>query len=79
MEVVLICITSFVGIFAISASLEGYLLQHMPWYQRVLSAVGGLMLIYPGVATDTIGLLLVGAMVVLQYTQSRKGAAQSTL
>lgn len=72
MEVVLICITSFVGIFAISASLEGYLLHPMPWYQRILSAVGGLMLIYPGLATDTLGLLLVAAMVLLQYIERRK-------
>lgn len=74
-EVVLICITSFVGIFAISASLEGYLLHHMPWYQRLFSAVGGLMLIYPGLATDTMGLLLVGAAVLMQYMESRKSPA----
>ena len=71
-EVILICITSFVGIFAISASLEGYLFQHMSWYQRVFSAVGGLMLLYPGLVTDTVGLLLVGTMFLLQYLEKRK-------
>ena len=72
MEVILICITSFVGIFAISASLEGYLFQHMSWYQRVFCAVGGLMLLYPGLVTDTAGLLLVGSMFLLQYLEKRK-------
>ncbi len=75
MEVVLICVTSFVGIFAISASLEGYLLHPMPWYQRILSALGGLMLIYPGLATDTLGLLLVGSMALLQYLEFRKSGS----
>ncbi len=72
LEVITICVTSLVGIFAISASLEGYLLHHMPWYQRVLGAVGGLLLIYPGVVTDTIGLLLVAAVALMQYLENKK-------
>ena len=74
-EVVLICITSVVGIFGVSASLEGYFLHHMPVYQRILSAVGGLMLIYPGLVTDTVGLALVGTVVVLQYLTRKKATA----
>jgi len=65
-DFVLIVITSFVGIFAVSASLEGYFLGRMPWYQRLLSLCGGLLLIYPGLVTDLIGLGLVGIMIVLQ-------------
>ena len=74
-EVITISITSFVGIFAVSAALEGYLLSHMQWYLRIISAVGGLMLIYPGMLTDIIGIALVGLMVVIQFTVSRKAAA----
>ena len=65
-EVVLICITSFIGIFAVSASLEGYFLHNMSWYERVVSAVGGLLLIYPGLATDIIGVALVGVVLTIQ-------------
>jgi len=71
-EVILICITSFIGIFAVSASLEGYLLDHMPWYQRIASAIGGLLLIYPGLVTDTIGLCMVTVVVVLQFMARKK-------
>ena len=71
-EVILICITSFIGIFAVSASLEGYLFKHMPWHLRVISAIGGLMLIYPGWKTDMIGIILVGAIAVIQYLGSKK-------
>ena len=71
-EVVLICITSFVGIFAVSASLEGYMLSHMSWYQRIICAIGGLLLIYPGAVTDTIGLVLVVAVVGLQIISKKR-------
>jgi len=75
-EVVLICVTSLVGIFGVSASLEGYLLCSMKWYERVLSAAGGLLLIYPGLVTDLIGLALVAAVVVFQIIskKTRKAA-----
>ena len=71
-EVILICVTSVVGIFGVSAALEGYILAHMPWYQRIISAVGGLMLIYPGIATDALGLGLVAVVVVLQLIERKK-------
>ena len=71
-EVVLICITSFVGIFAVSAALEGYFLGSMAWYERLLSVAGGLLLIYPGIVTDAIGLGLVGIMAAIQIVKKRK-------
>lgn len=71
-EVVLICTTSFVGIFAVSASLEGYMLSHMSWYQRIICAIGGLLLIYPGAVTDTIGLVLVAVVVGLQIISKKR-------
>ena len=75
LEVITISVTSFIGIFAVSAALEGYLLNHMGWLQRILSAAGGLMLIYPGVVTDAIGIAMVGVIVALQFGTSRKTKA----
>ncbi len=74
-EVVLICITSLIGIYAVSASLEGYFLQDMPWYQRLISLVGGLLLIYPGAVTDAIGIALVLTVAVLQLFIRKKNIA----
>jgi len=76
-EVVLICITSLVGIFAVSAALEGYLHHHLPAYQRVICLVGGLLLIYPGVVTDLIGVGLVAIVVVFQALNAKKTVAIS--
>ena len=75
LEVATICVTSFIGICAISAALEGYLLKHMNWPQRVISALGGLLLIYPGLVTDSIGLALVAAVVILQVIGRKKALA----
>ena len=75
LEVITICITSFIGIFAVSAALEGYLMHHMPWYLRLISAVGGLLLIYPGLITDSIGVVLVGVMVAGQFFTAKKASA----
>ncbi len=71
-DIILICISSIVGIFAVSASLEGYLLCRMRWYERIPAALGGLLLIYPGWVTDSIGLSLVAIVVLLQLLSKRR-------
>ena len=70
-EVVLICITSLVGIYAVSSSLEGFMITNLSWYQRVLNLVGGLLLIYPGAVTDAVGLGLVALVAVMQIIQKK--------
>ncbi len=71
-EVILICVTSLVGMFAVSMALEGYLLCNMRWHERLVSIIGGLLLIYPGAVTDVIGLALVAVVVLLQYIDRKK-------
>jgi len=73
-EVVLIIITSLVGIFGVSASLEGWLLRRMSWVERGVCLVGGLLLIYPGIVTDLIGLALVATVVAFQFIMKKKTA-----
>ncbi|MBR0446710.1 MAG: TRAP transporter permease [Oscillospiraceae bacterium] len=75
MSVVLICITSCIGIFAVSAALQGYFLTHMKWYERIVCAAGGLLLIYPGIVTDVIGVGLVGLVLIIQLIVRKKKAA----
>ncbi|MBQ3530234.1 MAG: TRAP transporter permease [Oscillospiraceae bacterium] len=71
-EVVQIAVTSLVGMFGVSAALEGYLMRPIPWYLRIMSVVGGLLLIYPGLVTDLIGLGLVGIVVAFQFIQKKR-------
>ncbi|MBR3968566.1 MAG: TRAP transporter permease [Clostridia bacterium] len=76
-EVVLICITSCIGIFAVSASLEGYFIHNMKWYERILCAAGGLLLIYPGMVTDLIGIALVGIVLGIELITKKKYTLQT--
>ena len=71
-EVILICITSVVGIFGVSASLQGFFLHKMAWYERIVSAIGGLLLMYPGLVTDIIGLGLIGTVALVQLLTRKK-------
>ena len=73
-EVILIVITSLVGIFGVSSGLQGYILKEMPWWERIVAIVGGLLLIYPGLVTDIVGLVLVGGMILLQYLGKKRHA-----
>ena len=71
-EVVLICVTSVIGMFGVSSALEGYFIHNMRWYERVVAAIGGLLLIYPGIVTDIIGLGLVGMIIFMQFLTKKK-------
>lgn len=62
-----IAVTAMVGIFGVSSALEGYIFREMPWWQRIVSAAGGLALIYPGLVTDLIGLGLIAVVLLLQF------------
>ena len=75
LNVTIIAVTSLVGIFAVAAALEGYLLTHMGIAERVLLVAGGLMMIVPGTVTDFIGLALIAAGVALQFFKRNKAAA----
>jgi TRAP transporter 4TM/12TM fusion protein len=78
-DIILIVVSSLVGIFAVSASLEGYILEHMAWYERLVAAVGGLLLIYPGLVTDLIGVSLVAVVVAIQFIKRKRGKAAAAV
>ena len=70
-EVILIVITSLIGMFGVASGLEGFMLRKAAWWERILSIVGGLLLIYPGLVTDAIGFGLVGLVLVIQILEKR--------
>ena len=78
-EVVLIVVSALIGIFGVAAALEGYLLTKMNAVERVMSAVGGLLLIIPGLLTDTAGIVLVGTVAVWQMIQKSAAKKKQTV
>ena len=75
-EVILITVTSLVGIASVSAAMEGYLFGRLSWFRRGLALAGGLMMIYPGTMTDVIGLVLSGAVVALSMLDRKRQVAK---
>lgn len=71
LAVVVIVITSVVGIFGVAAGLRGYALRPMNWLFRIIMVVGGLLLIYPGTITDIIGCVAVIGTCAIQYMQNK--------
>ena len=74
MEVIFIVITSLIGMFALGMALEGYFHGTILWPLRILSAVGGLLLIYPGTVTDIAGIVLTACIIALQILREKKTA-----
>ena len=72
-EFVLIIITSIIGMYAIAAGLEGYMLTDMSLPVRIILIAAGLALIYPGIVTDIIGIVVTAAVFVLEL-RNRKTA-----
>ncbi|NLU52478.1 MAG: TRAP transporter permease [Clostridiaceae bacterium] len=66
-KVILIIITSSIGMFAIAGGLEGYMKKPMPWWQRIIAIIGGLGMIDPNLLTDLIGLALILFVIFMQY------------
>lgn len=65
-EVIVIIITSLVGIFGVSAGIRGFIVRAMNPIERILIIIGGLLLIYPGMVTDVIGLVTIAVLVTIQ-------------
>ena len=53
---VMIAVTSFIGMFAVAAAIEGYMFGPMNPVFRIILAAAGLALMYPGTVTDIIGI-----------------------
>lgn len=68
-DIVSVVISSIIGVLGLSASVEGYFKQPMAIWQRIILAIGSLMLIVPELTTDLVGIAIVAAMILLNYRQ----------
>jgi TRAP-type uncharacterized transport system fused permease subunit len=71
LQVIEIVLTSLIGIFGVSAALEGYIMCKMNPIQRILSATAGILLIDAGAVTDVIGIALIVIVVLWQWLQKK--------
>ncbi len=74
-EVVVIVVTAIIGIYGVSAAMEGYMYVKVPWWQRFICLAGGLLCIVPGVVTDAAGIVCIGATILMQKLAEKKAKA----
>ena len=71
-QVISIIATALIGLFGVSSGLMGYIMAPMPVWQRAITIVGGLAMLYPGTTTDIIGIVLVGGVIAMQSFSRKK-------
>lgn len=70
-ELILILITAFAGMISIGAGMIGFWYRRISWYERIISVIGGLLLIYPGGYSDIAGAVIFVAMLIWQFVYKR--------
>ncbi|MEC3883930.1 TRAP transporter permease [Halobacillus sp. HZG1] len=78
MNILLITVTSLVGVFMLSVMAEGYLKSSVPVWMRALAGAGALLLIYPGLLTDFIGLAIFAFVLVTNLKSNNDLQQQRT-
>ena len=71
-SVILIIITSLIGIFGVASAMNGYLFRMMGWPARIIICAAGLMMMDPTIITDIIGIALLAAVVIWQYVGTKR-------
>lgn len=69
-----ICVTALIGMFCLSAALEGYCFRNETIVERVIFAVAGIMCILPTHSTDIVGIAILAALIVFQLIMKKKDA-----
>jgi len=71
-ELLLIAMTSLIGMLGLAAAVSGYLFTRASIIERLLFFVGGLMMIDPNVYTDILGLVILAVAVIIQKIKAKR-------
>ena len=65
-EAAWIFVTASVGMYALAAAMQGYLITEARWYERIVLFAAAVCLVRPGIYTDIAGMIVIGAVYALQ-------------
>jgi TRAP-type uncharacterized transport system fused permease subunit len=68
----LLIVTALAGVLALGAAAGGYLLDHTKIYERVILMISALALLTPGLLTDSVGIVLLTGVIILQKMRIAK-------
>ncbi len=64
-------ITATIGMIGLATAVEGWYFTAMSWWERIMSALAGLLLIDPGLTTDMVGFSVLALISLYQYKKYR--------
>jgi len=76
-EIVMVVITGTLGVIALAASVQNWLLTRCAGWERIALFVAAITLIKPGWITDVIGATILTIIVLLQLARRKKAALAS--
>ncbi|MDO5436014.1 MAG: TRAP transporter permease [Clostridia bacterium] len=71
-EVLIITCTAIIGMIGVGVAVEGYGSRHAHPIQRILFAVGGILLVDAGTVTDIIGIVIIALCFLWQWAENKK-------
>ena len=71
-DVILASVPALLGLLSMSVALIGYWIGPLRMWERALALAGGALLVFPGLVSDGIGIVL---MIVIAITSSRRRRA----
>lgn len=78
LNIAIVVITSLMGLFGVSAGLNGTLYKKIPMVLRLVLIAGGICMMVPEQISDVVGLVLIAGIFVFQYfTGKRQNTASA--
>ena len=71
-KLILALITALIGMYGLAGAVSGYFRTPARAWERILLAIGGLLLVNPGWKTSLLGFVLVGLMFVKKFREEKK-------
>ncbi|MGD8563544.1 MAG: TRAP transporter permease [Desulfarculaceae bacterium] len=69
----------FAGIYALTVTTEGWMLQKVGWIMRIIMAAVAVMLFHPDLITDLVGWVLFVGLIIFHWRQTKSGAQKEAL
>ena len=77
LQVAQVVATSLIGLFGLSAAMNGHLFAKINPVFRVLFAAGGICMMVPDTITDVVGIALIVALFVVQFLMRKRSQTPS--
>lgn len=78
-SIILVCISGMIGVYFLSVGIQGWFRIDCTAIERILAFCGGILMIYPELLTDIIGLIAITSVVVSQLLRIKKKNVNGTV